>query len=158
MFRKLAREKQALSIEECKKILKEEKRGVLSVYGLDGYPYGMPMNFYYDEESSSIYFHGGKYGHKIDAIKKNPKVSFCVFNEGYRNEGEWAYNVKSVIIFGQITEMEDQKKAMDLCKNLSYKYTADDEYIDYEIKEDGPHTLSLLLRIENIQGKLVKEA
>ena len=43
MFRKMRRSKQELTKEECIEILKKEPRGVLSVQGEDGYPYGMPM-------------------------------------------------------------------------------------------------------------------
>ena len=43
MFRKMRRFKQELSKEECMEILKNEPRGVLSVLGDDGYPYGMPV-------------------------------------------------------------------------------------------------------------------
>ena len=70
MFRELTRKKQKLSLEECKSILKMEKRGVLSVYGDNGYPYGMPMNHFYDERDGKIYFHGAKEGHKIDALSR----------------------------------------------------------------------------------------
>ena len=48
MFREMLRKKQELSKEECIEILKKEKRGVLSVLGDEGYPYGMPINHYYD--------------------------------------------------------------------------------------------------------------
>ena len=44
MFREMLRVKQQLPREECVRLLKEEKRGVLSVLGDDGYPYGMPLN------------------------------------------------------------------------------------------------------------------
>ena len=57
-----------LSEAECIDILKSTKRSVLSVIGDDGYPYGMPINHYYNEEDGKIYFHGAKAGHKIDAI------------------------------------------------------------------------------------------
>ena len=107
MFRKLSRVKQKISMEECIEVLRSAPRGVLSVQGDDGYPYGMPMNFLYDEENGHIYFHGGKKGHKIDALKRNDKVSFCVYDEGFRREGEWALNIKSVIIFGRIQFIED---------------------------------------------------
>ena len=76
MFRDLTRKKQALSIEECKEILKQEVRGVLAVNCDDGYPYALPINFHFDETNNKIYFHSGKYGHKIDAIKSSDKVSF----------------------------------------------------------------------------------
>ena len=56
LFRELARKKQALSHETCIEFLKTEPRGVLSVIGDDGYPYGVPMNFWYCEEDGKIYF------------------------------------------------------------------------------------------------------
>ena len=67
MFRKMRRFKQEISLEECIEILTNEKRGVLSVIGDDGYPYGIPINHYYKNDNC-IYFHGAKEGHKIDAI------------------------------------------------------------------------------------------
>ncbi|MBP3868418.1 MAG: pyridoxamine 5'-phosphate oxidase family protein [Solobacterium sp.] len=58
-----------MSQEECIEILKNEKRGVLSVHGDDGYPYGMPLNHYYCEEDGKLYFHSGMIGHKVDSIR-----------------------------------------------------------------------------------------
>ena len=42
MFRKMRRSLQALSHEEMIDLLKKETRGVMSVQGDDGYPYGFP--------------------------------------------------------------------------------------------------------------------
>ena len=39
----MRRFKQGLTREECVEILKNEPRGVLSLIGDDGYPYGLPM-------------------------------------------------------------------------------------------------------------------
>ena len=49
MFREMRRFKQQITTEECKKVLKEEKRAAFSVIGDEGYPYTIPINFYYDE-------------------------------------------------------------------------------------------------------------
>ena len=57
MFREIRRFKQALSKEECQEILVNEVRGVLSVLGDDDYPYGMPINHWYNPENGKIYFH-----------------------------------------------------------------------------------------------------
>ena len=84
MFREMLRKKQQLSQEECIEILKKQLRGVLSVIGDDEYPYGMPMNHFYCEEDGKIYFHGSKMGHKIDAMKRHNKVSFCVYDEAFK--------------------------------------------------------------------------
>jgi len=85
----MRRFKQAVSEEECKKILREAKRGTFSVLGDNGYPYTIPINFYYDEIDNRIYFHGAKEGHKVDSIKKCDKVCFTTWNKGFRKEGRW---------------------------------------------------------------------
>ena len=65
MFRPMRRFKQQISEEECVRILQEEKRGVLSMFGEDGYPYGIPLNHWYNPEDGKIYFHGAKPGTRL---------------------------------------------------------------------------------------------
>ena len=144
MFREMARKKQLISEEECIELLKKEPRGVLSVLGDDDYPYGMPLNHYYCEEDGKIYFHGGKSGHKIDSIKKHNKASFCVYDQGFRNDGEWALNIRSVIVFGKIEIIEDMEKILHISRLLSYKFTKDEKYIEHKIVNAGPRTFIIL--------------
>ena len=158
MFRELARKNKKISMEECIEVLKSETRGVVSVLGDDDYPYGMPMNHFYNEEDGKIYFHCGKYGHRLDALKKHDKVYFCVFDQGYRNEGEWALNVKSIIVFGRMEIIDDPEAIADISRKLSYKFTQDEAYIEKEIKENLRATLLLALTPEHICGKLVNES
>lgn len=158
MFREVARKKQSLSGERIIEILKTEKRGVLSVMGDEGYPYGVPINYWYDEKNGKIYFHSGKTGHKVDAIKSHNKVSFCVYDAGYQNEGEWSLNISSVIVFGKMRIVEDYDKAMEICRSLSLKYTSDLSYIEDEIKKFGKVTLCYELCPEHITGKIVNES
>lgn len=158
MFREMLRKKQQLPEEECIEILKNELRGVLSVIGDDDYPYGMPINHFYCEEDGKIYFHSGRKGHKIDAMKRHDKASFCVYDQGFRREGEWALNIRSVIVFGRIEFIEDKEKIYEIARRLSYKFTDDEEYIEREIVRSGPGTLMFALVPEHITGKLVNEA
>ena len=158
MFREMLRKKQQLPDAECIEILKAQLRGVLSVLGDDDYPYGMPINHYYCEADGKLYFHGGKKGHKIDAMKRHDKASFCVFDEGFRRGGEWALNIKSVIVFGRIEFVEDQEKTYRISEKLSRKFTDDDEYIQREIDLSGPRTLMFALVPEHITGKIVNES
>ncbi len=158
MFRKMTRFKQQLPGNECIEILKTQLRGVLSVLGDEGYPYGLPIDHYYCPEDGRLYFHSGKTGHKIDAMKRCGKASFCVYDEGFRREGEWALNIRSVIVFGRIEMVEDQAKAMEMARRLSRKFTDDEAYISREIVCFGPHTLVFALVPEYMTGKLVNEA
>ncbi len=158
MFREMLRKKQQLPEEECIEILKNELRGVLSVIGDDDYPYGMPINHFYCEEDGKIYFHSGRKGHKIDAMKRHDKASFCVYDQGFRRKGEWALNIRSVIVFGRIEFIEDREKIYEIARHLSHKFTDDEEYIEREIVRSGPGTLMFALVPEHMTGKLVNEA
>ena len=158
MFREMLRKKQQLSDGECIEILKQEPRGVLSVIGDDDYPYGMPLNHFYCESDGKLYFHSGKKGHKIDAMTRRDKASFCVYDQGFRREGEWALNIRSVIVFGRIEIVTDPDKICEIARLLSYKFTDDEKYIEDEIKKSGPRTFMFALVPEHITGKLVNEA
>ena len=158
MFREMIRKKRQLPEAECGEILKTQLRGVLSVLGDEGYPYGMPMNHYYCEEDGKIYFHGGQTGHKIDAMKRCDKASFCVYDEGFREDGDWALNIRSVIVFGRIEFITDQATVYRISEKLSRKFTDDDAYIRREIERSGPRTLLFALVPEHMTGKLVKES
>ena len=158
MFRELTRIKQKLTPEESIAILKQEPRGVLSVIGDNGYPYGMPMDHWYNEADGCLYFHSGKKGHKIDAMNRCSKASYCVYDQGFRRDGEWALNIKSVILFGRLETVEDYDTAMAITRQLSLKYTNDIAYIDWEIQHSGKNTLVFRLVPEHITGKLVNES
>ena len=157
MFRNVTRIKQILSNEECIDILKNQLRGVLSVLGDDGYPYGMPLNHFYNEEDGKLYFHSGKSGHTVDAIMRDPKASFCVCDEGTRENGNWYLTFRSVIVFGKIELIQDREKIYDIARRLSHKFTDDEAYIEHEVEYSGPGTLMFALVPEHITGKRVTE-
>ena len=157
MFREVARKKQALNKDACINILETQLRGVLSVQGDDGYPYGMPMNHWYNKNDGCLYFHSGKYGHKIDAMKANDKASFCVIDGGTPEENGWALNFNSVIVFGRIEIVEDLEEIIEMTRQLSYHFTDDHTYVEYEIEESAKNTLCFRLRPEHMTGKRVNE-
>lgn len=70
MFRPMRRTKRQLSDADAKELLLREKRGIFAVNGDDGYPFAVPVNYFYERGTGKIYFHGAKSGHKIDALKK----------------------------------------------------------------------------------------
>jgi len=158
MFREMRRFKQQISQEECLRVLKEQPRGVLSMLGDDGYPYGVPLDHLYSEEDNKLYFHCAKVGHKIDAITACNKVSYCVMDEGYRKDGEWALNINSVVVFGRIQIVEDEGKKREICTNLVRKFTDDEAYLQKELTNASPRVNCLELTIEHMTGKLVNES
>ena len=158
MFRPMRRAKQQLPEAECLALLREEPRGVLSVLGDDGYPYGMPLNHWYCEEDGKLYFHSGMEGHRTDALRRCPKVSYCVRDAGVRREGDWALTYRSVIVFGHVEFVEDREAIYEIARRLSRQFTGDEAYIDREIETSGPRTLLFALTPEHMTGKRVREA
>ncbi len=158
MFRKMRRFKQQISKEKCKELLQKLPRGVLSVLGDDDYPYGLPINFFYDETENKIYFHCAKEGHKIDALRKHDKASLCIFDEGYRKDGDWALNINSVIVFGKIRFVEEVEETIEKVRMLGLKHYPTPESVEEEIKKAASRVQLLEMTIEHVTGKLVNES
>lgn len=154
-FRKMRRHKQQLDHEECEQILASARRGVLSVQGVDGYPYGLPMNYVYD--NGCIYFHSATSGHKIDAIASCDKASFCVLDDGRREPGDWWWHFRSVIAFGTIRRIEDPDELVRLLRKLGEKYFPADYDIEGDIARNLRRVALLELRIDHLTGKHVRE-
>lgn len=155
MFRPMRRIKQQLSQEECEQVLTSERRGVLSVHGEDGYPYGVPMDYLY--EQGKIYFHGAKVGHKIDAIKADNRVSFTVFDQGVPVEGKVGPNVRSVIVFGRISLLETTPETLEIARRLGEKYDPSG-YVEDELRRTAERIQLLELAVDHMTGKRVNES
>ncbi len=158
MFRQMRRKGQQLPLEDCIRILKEEPRGVLSLIGDEGYPYGIPMDHWYNEADGCLYFHCAGVGHKIDAIRGCDKASFCVMDQGFRREGEWALNIRSVIVFGRVQLLEDREQILAMARQLALKYFPTPEAVEEELAHAGSRVQMFRLVPEHITGKLVNES
>ena len=158
MFRKMRRHNQQLDDQRCQSILQRAPRGVLSVLGDEGYPYGIPMDHYYCPEDGKIYFHSGKNGHKIDALRRCEKASYCVIDQGVSADRGWALDFRSVVVFGRVELTEDRDVVCEMTRRLSRLFTDDEDYITGEIARFGPATLLLVLTPEHISGKRVNES
>ncbi len=158
MFRNMRRFKQELSHEECVGILKEQPRGVLSLIGDDGYPYGVPIDYWYSEDDNKLYFHGAGEGHKMDAVKKCDKTSFCVYDGGYRKDGEWALNINSVISCSMysLSSVNLRQMLVHISRILSLSSTT--FILPNTISRSGSRVCCLELVVEHMTGKLVKES
>ncbi|WP_407424387.1 pyridoxamine 5'-phosphate oxidase family protein [Methanobrevibacter sp.] len=130
-------------------------RGVLAILGDGDYPYAVPMSHVYVD--GKIYFHGAKTGHRIDAIKRNPKVSYCVLDKGVKQEDEWWYTFKSVIAFGKITTLTDREDRIDKLTHLGNKFFPTPKETEDEINRLLDKTEVFEISIEHMTGKVVRE-
>lgn len=156
MFRKMRRFKQELSKQECFEILQKEKRAVLAVHGEEGYPYALPINFYFDAMTEKVYFHSAKEGHKADAMEADPKVCITVYEQGQQKE-DWSYYVRSVILFGKARLVEDDALRYTKAKAFGMKYYPSEEEVDEELSKDFARMALYEVSIDHISGKLVHE-
>lgn len=154
MGRKMRRFNQALNKDECVDILTNASSGVLSVAGDNGYPYGIPISFVY--ENGKIYFHSALSGHKVDAIKNNDKVSFCVIAADDVKPEIFTTFYKSVIIFGNAKIISDQAEKERTIRLLAKKY-APDISLEKEIENYKDNFLMIEITVNEISGKQAKE-
>ena len=157
MFREVARKKQVLSEEACREILRTAPRGVLSVIGDDGYPYGTPINHLYCEEDGKLYFHGGKKGHKIDAMRACDKACFVCTDGGKQVDDGWWLRFRSVVVFGRIEFVDDPATIDRVVRQITKKFIEDELYFQQELEEAGNRTLVFALVPEHMTGKTVNE-
>ena len=157
MFREMRRVKRAIPEEAAKALLKSNKRAALAVNGDDGYPYAVPVNYYYEEDENKIYFHSSRVGHKIESMKKNNKVCFTTWDDGYKDEGDWAYRVSSCVVFGRASLVEDENVALEKIKKFAMKYYPTEEEVDEEISKDFKAVQMVCIDIEHISGKKIHE-
>lgn len=153
MFRQMRRKKQQLEEARCVEILKKASSGVLAVLGEGGYPYAVPLSFVYEE--GKIYFHSAKNGHKLDAIARENKASFCVIAQDDIVPEEYTSYFASVIAFGRMRVLEEEQEKWQAIEKLAKKYAPLDskEGRDRAILKDYKPLLMLELCIEHMTGK-----
>ena len=153
MFREMRRKKQLLSESDSTAILEKGSYGVLSVLGDEGYPYGVPMNYIY--EDGMLYFHCAREGHKTDAIRREPKVSFCVVDSDKVVAEEYTTYFRSVIAFGRIEIVEDTAEKRDIITRLAKHFhpTDSEQHRNDLIEREFPPLGILRMRIEHMSGK-----
>lgn len=153
MFREMRRNGQKLSERECIEILQRGSFGVLAVLGDNDYPYAVPLNYTYID--GAVYFHVAKSGHKLDAISKHDKCSFCVTDSDRIVPEKFTTAFRSIIAFGTIEIMQDDEKIYQALDQLAQKYSpkvSEEKRIE-EIEKGIPRLCMLKLSIEHLSGK-----
>jgi len=153
MFREMRRKRQLLPEKECIRILEQETSGVLSVLGDEDYPYAVPLSYVYS--GNTLYFHCAKNGHKLDAIRKHSKASFCVIAQDHIVPEEYTTYFKSVIVFGRAHILTDSEKIQEAIELLSLKYNPSDSAKNRQttIDRESAALCMFALEVEFMTGK-----
>ena len=163
MFREMRRIRQQISMEECAEILHRATSGVLGLYGDDGYPYTVPLSFVYQEGGTglgTIGFHCAKTGHKIDAIRRNNKVSFTVIGRDEVMPRERTTKFRSVIAFGRARILEDEEEMRRAANAIGAKYSSGFEDLYMQETEDTIREGRLCcveITIDHMTGKIGRQ-
>lgn len=154
MERKMRRFKQEVPETEVLGILNDGKVAVWAVAGDENYPYAVPVNYVYHD--GFIYIHSAAQGHKIDAIRRNPKCSLCIVDKDEVVPAEFTSYFRSVIAFGQAEFVETEEEKVNALKMLCEKYSPGIDPTD-EINKFLKVVAIIKITVENATGKQAKE-
>jgi len=160
MFRAMRRKKQSLPETDAVAMLESCTSGVLAVHGDDDYPYAVPLSYAY--EDGTLYFHAATKGHKLDAIERSDKASFCVIAADDIVPEKFTTYFRSAVAFGKARVVTDDDERRHGLMLLAAKYSPD--YVDKapaEIDGDWKRVVVIALDVEHLTAKasieLVKE-
>ena len=157
MFREIRKKKNEISMSEIQELLRKSRRGVLAMYGDDGYPYAIPVNYMYDKENQKIYFHGSRVGHKVDALRSCEKVCFTVYGNETIKQEAWAPFLQSVVVFGRCHLLENNAELLDELKKFAMKYYPNEQLVNQEIAKAGKAVQLFVIEIDHLSGKEIQE-
>jgi nitroimidazol reductase NimA-like FMN-containing flavoprotein (pyridoxamine 5'-phosphate oxidase superfamily) len=151
-FRDMRRKRQQLSEVESISILQKATAGTLALLGDNDYPYAVPISYVYHERK--LYFHSALSGHKVDAIRNCDKASFCVIDKDDVQPEKYTTFFRSVIAFGRIHIIEDDKEKLAMARMLGNRYNPNnDESLQKEIESGLSRMLMIRFDIEHLTGK-----
>ena len=153
MFRPMRRSGQALGTDACAEILRRGTSGVLALLGDGGWPYAVPMSYAFDGEK--LYFHCAREGHKLDAIRREARASFCVVDRDEVVPAEYTTYFRSAIAFGRVRVIEDEAQKRAAIELLARRYFPQDsaENRHRAIEREWAGLCMLEMDIEHMSGK-----
>ena len=155
MFREMRRKRQKMEDGEARAVLAAATSGVLSLMGDDGYPYGVPLSHAYAD--GRLLFHGAAAGHKLDAMRANPKACYTVVERDSVVPEEYTTYYRSVIAFGQVRVLEGDEK-LEALRALGERFWPDHPAeLEAEIGPRLAHMTVFAMDIEHLTGKQAKE-
>ena len=148
----MRRRRQQLSTEEAVAILQKSTAGTLALLGDNDYPYAVPLSYVYQD--GRIYFHSALAGHKVDAVRKNEKASFCVIEQDDVQPKKYTTFYRSVIAFGRVRVVDDEAEKMRMARMLGDRYNPNDDVaLSRELESGLSRMLMIRLDIEHLTGK-----
>lgn len=154
-FYTIRRQDRLLDDNRAIELLQTAEYGFLSLgESRNGYAYGIPINFAYDPDKNTLYFHCAPEGHKLANMAQNNKVSFCVVGKTHPLSEKFTTLYESVIVFGlaDINPTDEDKRTA--IRKLVQKYSPDHiELGEKYMEKSFNRTQTFTIRIEKMTAK-----
>ena len=153
MFEKMRRAERAMSVQECEEVLLRNNAGILSFNNAGGYPYGIPLNYFYDDHV--LYFHAANEGKKLNLISKDHKACFSIIDKNEIVPSVFSNDYISVILFGDIEIIENEEFKGEILRKLAKDFSCEDseKLSSYMKKHSAPCTVFKLTKV-HMTGKM----
>ncbi len=154
-FHKVRRQDRLLDDVRINELLEISEYGFLSLGINDnGYAYGIPMSYAFDKEENVIYFHCAPKGQKLEILKQNNKVSFCIVGKTLPIGEKFTTLYESVIVFGKVDIYPSDEDKRTSLRQLVRKYSPDHiEIGETYMEKSFQRTNTFKISIEHITGK-----
>ena len=151
-FREMRRKRQQLTNADSIAVLQKATSGTLALLGDNDYPYAVPISYVYD--NGKLYFHSAMAGHKVDAIRRCNKASFCVIEQDDVRPEKYTTYFRSVIAFGRIEIVEDEAEKRTIMHMMGNRFNPNhDDALQKELESGLAHMLAIRMDIEHLTGK-----
>ena len=141
--------------EEMERLLERMSVGCLSVTTGNHGPYTVAMNYLFHD--GCIYLHGAKAGRKMQALQRDPRVCFLVYEDGPLILRDKRCGIsqmyKSVLCFGKATFVEDADEKRVVLEQMIGKYAPDNKTTPVVDAENIERTAVIKITIEAMSGK-----
>ena len=152
MNREMYKKERQIPDEKVKQMLTDAREGTLAMYGDDGYPYALPMNYVYLNDA--IYIHTAKYGYKIDALNMNQKVCFSVIVRSKIAPELFTTKYESIVATCDAEFIEDDSERHLVMETFIERYSPDFHEGGMKfIKASLSKTAIVKLNIKEVKGK-----
>ena len=149
------KDKEITDTEEMFDILQEGKFATISMCQ-NNEPYIVTLNYGYDRQKNSLYFHCAKEGLKLKILKSNPKACGTVIQDYGYVMNECNHSYRSVVFGGKIKivgDLEEKKRGLNTM--LNHLEENPSQIKEKSLRNDKAYDKPCILRfdIKEITGK-----
>ena len=118
----MRRQDREMTQEFALMVVDQSEYTTLATINEDGTPYIVPLS--YAREGEYIYFHCAPVGHKIDNLRRNPKVCMSFVSGTNVLPEQITTEYESAIVFGTASEVTDMEARMAAMRTIMQKYSS----------------------------------